>query len=947
MGAGASQVLRISLGVMLAWALANAQTLTATGSLHTARAGQTATLLANGEVLIAGGNDGSGAARASAELYDPSSGTFTPTGSMKVARTGAVAVRLQSGNVFLVAGSSQAGGQGGADSGPSAPEATTEIYDVASGAFRAGPKLPTPLDTPAAVLLGDGRVWVSGVEHGCDGSAHNCISPVEIYDPHTNAFHGDGPLAAARVGAGAALLTTGSDSGDVLVISGGDPNSASTSPIDTAEIDDPAHGEAVQLVPEIAGGLWNTQAEPLDGGDLLIEGGSHAGESPYDWELYDATAQKFAALAGSSSAPFPGVLVVLPDGSVLVGGTGVTRGDTTGIYIYNPDLQSFSRAASLAAGRVRFTATTLSDGRVLIAGGNSASATATPGQPAPVLASAVIFHPASASADFALQSDQTQAVVSTATSAAFHLSVLATGGFNGAVELSCGKLSAKGACAFTPLAITPGQTSTLTVSGLDLTAGSTVDIPVTGISGQLAHTLDLRIDLEPPRASISPATLDFGQENVGQTSASQTVALANSGASTLQIAGIAIQGDFAQTNDCGASIGNGAPGCTITITFQPSTAGARSGDLQISDDAPFSPQTVALSGTGVVPPAPQATLAPSSLSFASQAVGQSSASQTVTLTNSGNAALTLGAIAASGDFSESNTCSASLAAGQSCAIAVVFDPTAAGARGGSLSIADNAKDSPQQLALTGAAVASTSASSPPSGSEAGTPGGSGAGTPSGSETGTSGGSGAAPSGSGSGSGTSTSGSAGTPSSNSVTMAAASGTSMAQSVNPGQSATYSLTLVGANNFTGTIALACTGAPGGMNCTPDPATVAIGATPTPVAVSVQPAATAAASVLRLRVPPSAPWSNGQILLALLAAASLAGLVCVRRQRRPILCGLGFALVLALAGCGGSPMAPTDLGPSPPPAATPAGTYTLHLTASDNGAPVGATQLTLTVR
>jgi hypothetical protein len=117
---------------------------------------------------------------------------------------------------------------------------------------------------------------------------------------------------------------------------------------------------------------------------------------------------------------------------------------------------------------------------------------------------------------------------------------------------------------------------------------------------------------------------------------------------------------------------------------------------------------VACGGGGpVVVSAPSASLTPGSLTFNSQPVGYASAAQTVTLTNSGNAALSITRIAASGDFAETNACGASLAAGASCAISVTFTPSAGGTRSGTLTITDNAAGSPHTVTLTGTGTPGT------------------------------------------------------------------------------------------------------------------------------------------------------------------------------------------------------------------------------------------------
>jgi hypothetical protein len=120
--------------------------------------------------------------------------------------------------------------------------------------------------------------------------------------------------------------------------------------------------------------------------------------------------------------------------------------------------------------------------------------------------------------------------------------------------------------------------------------------------------------------------------------------------------------------------------------------------LSVTDDAGGSPQTVGLTGNGA---APLATLNPSSLTFGSTLVASSSSAQSVMLTNSGTSTLNISGLAATGDFSETNSCGTSLAAGASCAISVVFTPTQSGSRAGTLSVADDAAGSPQMAPLSG------------------------------------------------------------------------------------------------------------------------------------------------------------------------------------------------------------------------------------------------------
>jgi hypothetical protein len=122
--------------------------------------------------------------------------------------------------------------------------------------------------------------------------------------------------------------------------------------------------------------------------------------------------------------------------------------------------------------------------------------------------------------------------------------------------------------------------------------------------------------------------------------------------------------------------------------------------VSVSDNAPGSPEHVALGGVGTT-----AELSPTSLSFGTVAMGTTSPAKTVTLTNVGATALTISAIAMTGadagDFAQTHNCGTSLAAGASCSISVLFKPTASGARSAALTVTDNAAGSPQQVPLGG------------------------------------------------------------------------------------------------------------------------------------------------------------------------------------------------------------------------------------------------------
>ncbi|MDI5963415.1 choice-of-anchor D domain-containing protein [Streptantibioticus silvisoli] len=206
----------------------------------------------------------------------------------------------------------------------------------------------------------------------------------------------------------------------------------------------------------------------------------------------------------------------------------------------------------------------------------------------------------------------------------------------------------------------------------------------------------------PSSVTTNPGALNFGSVVNGTTSSAQTVTVSNPTGSAASVSSIAASGDFAQTNTCGSSIAaNGS--CTVSVTFKPTTTGARSGSLTVN--AGGVTDTVALSGTGTAP-GPVLTAGPSSLSFPSTVVGSSAAAQKITVTNSGTASATVSGVAATGDFSQTNNCS-TIAVGASCTVNVTFKPTTSGARTGTLTVTSNANNSPTTAALSGSGIGST------------------------------------------------------------------------------------------------------------------------------------------------------------------------------------------------------------------------------------------------
>ncbi len=205
-------------------------------------------------------------------------------------------------------------------------------------------------------------------------------------------------------------------------------------------------------------------------------------------------------------------------------------------------------------------------------------------------------------------------------------------------------------------------------------------------------------------SSLTPPSQNFGSAAVGQIGATQSFTFQNTGSAALQVNSVTIAGDFSSRDGSAAAcqrILAGGESCTINATFVPTQAGSRTGSLTVNSTSTASPNVATLTGTGATGTA-GATLSPTSLAFGNQIVGTTASPQAVTLTNSGTVQLSVGSIAATGDFAAiSNNCPAVLSANTSCTINVNFTPTVMGSRSGLLTVTDNAASSPQQVSLSG------------------------------------------------------------------------------------------------------------------------------------------------------------------------------------------------------------------------------------------------------
>jgi hypothetical protein len=212
-------------------------------------------------------------------------------------------------------------------------------------------------------------------------------------------------------------------------------------------------------------------------------------------------------------------------------------------------------------------------------------------------------------------------------------------------------------------------------------------------------TVSVMLQTVAPAVVLSPSSVAFATQLVGTASAAKTITLTNNGTAALTSVSVAASGNFAQTNTCSPVITVNAS-CTISVTFDPTKPGERTGAITVTDNAPNNPQTVSLTGTGTV-----VSLTPTRLNFGDVLVGATSPAKTVTLANTGSTTLTITSITSSGTgFAQTNTCPispATLAAGATCTISATFTPAAAGAATGSISVSDSGGGHTQTVTVSG------------------------------------------------------------------------------------------------------------------------------------------------------------------------------------------------------------------------------------------------------
>ena len=507
--------------------------------------------------------------------------------------------------------------------------------------------------------------------------------------------------------------------------------------------------------------------------------------------------------------------------------------------------------------------------------------------------------------------------------------------------------------------------------------------PDVALGDQGENFVTVLLNQTPAPVSVTPKSLTFANQLVGTSSTTQPIAVKNNGAAATTTA-IAVSGDFTQSNTCPVSPATLAVGasCTVNVAFKPTATGVRNGTITVSHNLAGRPETVTLTGTGV---APAVTLSATTVNFGNQGVGTSSAAQVIGLTNSGTATLNITSItitgANSGDFSQTNTCGISVAAGANCNINATFKPTATGARNASVSVADSAAGSPQTVALKGTGVTPgvmLSSANVNFGKQLVTTSSAvqnvtltnngtatlniaaiavtGANSGDFSETNTCGTSVAVgancaisatfkptATGNRAASVTITDDAAGSPQAVALsgvgtdyTIDVAAGGSNTATVTAGQTAAYNLQVTPVSGFNGTVALSCTGAPSEATCTPSVASVTPnGNAASAFAVNVT---TTAPSIFAPRgMPPGYPpvtWIRIVLpwVLAFTLLLLLARLTPARHRTKWAYASVLVVLLSALvwtSGCGGGGGGGGHHNPG-----TPAGSYTLTVAGTSSG-------------
>lgn len=351
-------VITAVMGLALAAAPARAGTFSLTGEIDPARQYQTATLLPNGKVLVAGGYGSGGVGwLIDCQLYDPQKGVFIETGRLSTRRDAHTATLLPNGKVLI------AGGEEVNERGFSVLLASAELYDPGSGLFSLTGSMVAGRELHTATMMSNGKVLIAGGE---DARGY-AVARAETYDPGMSAFVPTGSMGVGRYGHTATALP----GGDVL-IAGGEriDEDGFDIALSSTEIYNPATGRFHPTGSMRVARKHHTATVLRDGQVLLAGGEDNNGHALESAELYNPGSGTFRTTGRMMNAHDSGTATLLGDGNVLVaGGFSGASGVTAAAELYEPGSGRFVDTGIMHIAREFFTATLMSDGRVLMVGG--------------------------------------------------------------------------------------------------------------------------------------------------------------------------------------------------------------------------------------------------------------------------------------------------------------------------------------------------------------------------------------------------------------------------------------------------------------------------------------------------------------------------------------------------------------------------------------------------
>jgi N-acetylneuraminic acid mutarotase len=330
----------------------------------------TATVLQDGRVLVAGGQDGGLNYLANTYLYDPYSATWAPVAAMSEARADHTATLLRDGRVLVT------GGLGHDANFNSISLSSAEIFDPAARTWTNASPMSFERDSHTATLLADGRVLVAGGIPTLTDLNYDYLDTAEIYDPTTDGWSDGGLLSKRRANHSATLLPSGK-----VLLAGGETAQNDSAKQQTTDIFDPTT-RTWTAGPNMPGSRIAHSADLLANGKVLVSGGFGSAASTSAILFNPAANGGAGGWSATANAMTEGRYnhrsVLLPSGKVLVvaGGSTVTSGKVVAsAELYDPVTNLWSSAGSLAFGRVFHHTVLLPDGKVFTFGGDGGNNT--------------------------------------------------------------------------------------------------------------------------------------------------------------------------------------------------------------------------------------------------------------------------------------------------------------------------------------------------------------------------------------------------------------------------------------------------------------------------------------------------------------------------------------------------------------------------------------------